>query len=597
MTIVSKLLQVLTPEERKKMGWHLVPLLIGMVLEMSSLGMVIPAIYVIIKPDFFNNPMLQPYLNALGNPSHLSLAIFGILTLVFIYLIKTLFLTFLAWRQNKLLFDLRNNLSYRLFTGYLKQPWTFHSQRNSSDLFTSASTEINVFINWAMASLMTLLSESLAIIGIMLVLFYVQPVGTLLMMGTIGLIVIGIRQFTNHRVYRWGKDRQHHEYLRSQHLQQGLHAVKDIKLLGRENYFFEHFKRHNDASSHASRLQETFQQLPRLWFELIAIVALAVLILVMLHQHKPLELILPIIGFFAASAFRLIPSVTRIINAIHTFEFSIPTINSLSEEFKLLQSVPPQATNKGVMEFKNTISMDKLAYKYPSTEKDVLKNVCLTIQAGSLVGIVGVSGAGKSTLVDILLGLITPCSGVVKVDGVNIQTNLRGWQNQIGFVPQTIYLSDSSLRCNIAFGIAADAIDEIALQKAIKAAQLEEYINSLPEGLETNVGERGVRLSGGQRQRVGIARALYHDPSVLVFDESTNALDNATEEAIMESVNNLRGLKTIIIIAHRLSTIKNCNQIFKIEKGKVVEENDFEALCNATANHSFSTLSNHNSRQ
>jgi ABC-type multidrug transport system fused ATPase/permease subunit len=350
-----------------------------------------------------------------------------------------------------------------------------------------------------------------------------------------------------------------------------LGSVKDIKLLGREADFLAQYGLHNHGNSHVLQRQYFLQQIPRLWLELLAVTGLAAVVLIMIEQGKPSDALLPILGLFGAAAFRLIPSINRSMVAIQGARFALPVINTLHHE--LIQMAAPASISCGrELPLKITITLDHVGFHYPNVESPALSDINLQIPQGASVGFVGGSGAGKSTLIDVILGLLCPTSGRVMVDQVDIQSNLRGWQNQIGYVPQAIFLTDDTLRRNIAFGLPDDLIDEDAVHSAIRYAQLEDFVNTLPLHLETVVGERGVRLSGGQRQRIGIARALYHNPSILVLDEATSSLDTATEQGIMDAIKAMQGEKTIIIVAHRLSTVEHCDRLIRLAHGRLVEE-------------------------
>jgi ABC-type multidrug transport system fused ATPase/permease subunit len=356
-----------------------------------------------------------------------------------------------------------------------------------------------------------------------------------------------------------------------------LGGTKDVKLLGRENEFLSEFGRHNEGFTRVGARSGTMGQLPRLWLEFLAVTGLAALVLVIVWQGHPLEALLPTLGLFAVGAFRLLPSANRLIGATQNIRYGLPAIAVLHSELALIQNthVPERGRR---LPFDDSLKLEHVIYRYPSTEADTIRGVTLQIARGSSVGFIGSTGTGKTTLVDIILGLLTPDGGRVLVDGVDIRGNERGWQDQIGYVPQSIFLTDDSLRRNIAFGLPNEQIDEEAVWRTVRAAQLETFVKALPEGLETMVGERGVRLSGGQRQRIGIARALYHDPAVLVLDEATSALDAVTEREFMETVRALRGAKTVIIIAHRLSTVEHCDRLFRLDQGKVVEEGETAAV-------------------
>jgi ATP-binding cassette, subfamily B, bacterial PglK len=297
----------------------------------------------------------------------------------------------------------------------------------------------------------------------------------------------------------------------------------------------------------------------------------------MLTLGRAVDTPLPTLGLFAAAAFRLMPSINRILNAGQSLRFGLPVINTLHSELREFE-VLPAPVRRPLEPFAETIELADVTYTYPNAIRPALHAVSLMIRRGDCVGFVGTSGAGKSTLVDILLGLLAPSGGSVRIDGEDVQKSMRNWQDQLGYVPQSIYLTDDTLARNVAFGLADAQIDTEAVWRALGAAQLAEFVRSLPDGLQTTVGERGIRLSGGQRQRIGIARALYHDPAVLVLDEATSSLDGATERGVMEAVSALTGSKTIIIVAHRLSTVAHCTKLFRLERGLITDQGDYAAV-------------------
>ncbi|MGH8769577.1 MAG: ABC transporter ATP-binding protein [Burkholderiales bacterium] len=543
----------------------------GMALETLGIGLVVPAISVLTDLDLVNSyPGLTSLIGDPGELSRNTLIVGAMLSLIGIYLFKTVFLVYLAWYQTRFVFAVQAHLSERLFTMYLRQPYTFHLQRNSAQLIRKAINDVNMFTSNAVIGAMTLLAEALVLIGLSVLLLVVEPVGAIIVVSVLGVAGWGSLYLTRSSLLRWGKARQHHDGLRIQHLQQGLGGVKDVKLLGRESGFLQQYALHNAESARAGRFQLTLQQLPRLWLELLAVVGLATLVFTMLAQDRELIAILPILGLFTAAAFRLIPSANRILGSLQSLRFGLPVINTLYEELKL--EIPPASRPEGTAQpLHDQLKFSHVTYTYPGAPAPALEDVSLVINRGESVGIIGTSGAGKTTLIDVLLGLLTPDSGEVQADGKDIQPLLRYWQDQIGYVPQSIFLTDDTLRNNVAFGLPAAQIDEAAVWRAVRAAKLEEFVNSLPQGINTVVGERGVRLSGGQRQRIGIARALYHDPEVLVLDEATSALDTPTELEVMQAVRTLRGSKTIVNVAHRLSTVEQCTRLYRLEYGRVAE--------------------------
>ena len=311
-----------------------------------------------------------------------------------------------------------------------------------------------------------------------------------------------------------------------------------------------------------------FWRFPRLFLELIAVGGLVGLVLVMIGQGKSPVEVLPALALFGAAAFRLLPSGNRMLSALQSIRFFGPAVETLYSEFRLLDRAP--APNSGhALPFNHTLELDRVSYRYPLAEAPALRDVSFSIPQGASVGFIGESGSGKSTLVDLILGLLSPDVGSVRADDLDVQSDLRGWQSQIGYVPQSIFLTDDTLRRNVAFGLPSEEIDEASVWQAVRAAQLEQFVLDLPLGLDTVVGERGVRLSGGQRQRIGIARALYHQPRVLVLDEATSSLDTDTERAVMATVRALKGEKTLIIVAHRFSTVEHCDRLYRFEEGRV----------------------------
>lgn len=560
-------------------------IIIGTLFEVLGVGMLLPVIALLIDDNLATNyPKVQPIIAALGNPSHAMQIQIIMIILIVVYFVKNLYLAFLAWLQARFTVSLRVELSQQLFTIYLSQPYTFHLQRNSAQLIRNISGQVSQFVDHGLTSMLNLIAEVLVLLSIVVLLLLIEPRGAIIVFLVLFTAAWGFHRSTRTRITRWGDTLQYHEGLRIQHLYQGLGGAKDIKLLGREAGFLSQFHLHTSKSAQMSQFLEVLKKLPRLWLELLAVIGFALLVLIMVSQGKEMSSIVPVVGLFAAAAFRLMPSVNRILSSVQSLSFGVAAINTLYDEFQLSVSEPKQSTKvtEPIIELQKEISLSNITYKYPDTPDSALNSVVIKILQGESVGFIGSSGSGKSTLVDVILGLLTPESGQVNVDGKDIQQNLRAWQDQIGYVPQSIYLTDDTLRRNIAFGLSNEQIDDVAVKRAINAAQLDEFVSSMANGIETIVGERGVRLSGGQRQRIGIARALYHDPNVLVLDEATSALDTATEDSVMQSVMALHGKKTIIIVAHRLSTVEHCDKLYRLEQGRVVEEGTSSEIIHST---------------
>lgn len=584
MGIFQELKFLLSQKQKKRALILLFLMFIGMGLETIGVGLVVPVISLMTQSNFSEKyQVIQDLLIYFNHPTQSQIVTGAMVFLVVIYLLKNVFLAFLAWQQSHFIFDVQKEVSQRLFNTYMHQPYVFHLQRNSAQLIRNVTIESSL-LTVSINSALVILTESLVILGIAILLLLIEPVGAALVVMI--LIVAGYTflKMTRRMILDWGKARQHHEGMRIQHLQQGLGGIKDVILMKRQLNFQQEYQVHNIASATVGGHQSALQQFPRLWLEFLAILGLAVLVIVMLKDAASTNNILPTLGLFAAAAFRLIPSANRMVSAIQSLRYGLPVVNTLYSELK---SEPVKVessilTDDFPGEFRDSIKIENVCFSYPSSNKKTLEKVSFNIKKGESIGFIGASGSGKSTMIDILLGLIQPQFGQVLVDDCDIFKNPRNWQKHIGYVPQSIFLTDDTLRRNVAFGLAENQIDDTAVECAIKMAQMEDFINTLPEGLKTTVGERGIKLSGGQRQRIGIARALYHDPQVLILDEATSALDNATEQEVMLAIRALHGTKTIIIVAHRLSTVAHCDYLYRFNKGRIVDQGRPLDLLNKT---------------
>lgn len=571
---IGKVWYLLSQSERKSAIVMLGLMLLSTAFEVLGIGLVIPVVSLLMQEGYMTKfPVVQPIIGIMGNPSHQNLVAITMLGLVGIYFIKSLFLSYYLWRQLRFAFGIQTSLSQRLFARYMCQPYVFHLRNNSAELLRNATVEVGMFITNAINPLIFIAGETLVATGLCSMLFLVEPAGAVIVILIAGFLGSLFYFFSRGQISRWAKQRQLHEGQRIRHLQQGLGGIKDAKLLGREQEFLKQYKSHNLKLAKVSQLQQTLIGLPRLWLEVLTVIGLAALVITMVLMNRETTAILSTAGLFAVAAFRLIPSVNKILRSAQSLRFGHPVIEVLFKELAAVQPkgvVPEKAYSKSP--FKDKLEVEGVNYTYPGNTQWALSNISLSISRGESIGIIGTSGAGKSTLVDVILGLLEPSSGRVIVDGGDIRKNLRHWMGQLGYVPQTIFLTDDTLRHNIAFGLPEEQIDEDCVWKAIKLAHLDDFILALPDGLETKVGERGVRLSGGQRQRIGIARALYHNPAVLVLDEATSSLDAETEADVMRAVRALGGKKTIIIIAHRLSTVKYCDRLYQLNRGIIEKE-------------------------
>lgn len=575
-----KIWYLLNNAQKKRAVSILVMMVFGMFLEILGIGLIIPSIALLTQESYlYKYPELQSILSFFGNPSHNMLMVSGVILLAVVYLFKNAFLAITAWVQYGFVFGMMENLSNRLFNIYLKQPYEFHLQRNSSLLIRNVFNEVDLFTTSVMTPSMLLLSESFVLAGLSVLVFVVEPVGALTVVLVVGLVSFAFSRLTSPFVRKWGENRQYHAGYRVKHIQQGLGGIKDIIISGQEEEFLNKFNHHNVEYARVGRKQNTLLQLPRMWLEVLVVFGLVIFVINMVLQGEQVEAIMPTLGLFAAVAFRLMPSANRLLGAVQSLKYGATVIETLNEELGLSKDhAIGKVSAIDAVEFASNIELSRISYAYPEASVRSLHSVSISMKRGETIGIIGPSGAGKSTLVDIILGLLQPESGEILVDGENIAESTRGWQALIGYVPQSIFLTDESIKNNIAFGLPECEIDEDMVWKALRAAQLEDYVNDLPEGIDTIVGERGVKLSGGQRQRIGIARALYNDPPVLVLDEATSALDTETEEGIMNSIHLLQGKKTIIIVAHRLSTVKICDQLYQLDGGCVIQQGTYSEI-------------------
>jgi ABC-type multidrug transport system fused ATPase/permease subunit len=560
---------ILPKQHQVKTFFILALTLIGTVLETAGIGMVIPAIALMADENITKkHPILAIFFAAHGNLSHAQLATYGMSLLTGVYVVKALYLAFLSWKQAQYIFDIKAYLSQKLFDQYVRSPYEFHIQQNSGHLIRNITLEVQELVTRVLIPLVLLTTEVTVILAIALLLLFIEPIGALFLFAVMGLAIYVFQRTTQNKLNIWGAERQMHEGYRIQKAQEGLGGIKDVQLLGRESNFIEMYGTHTLNSALVERKQNALSNIPRLWLETVGVLGLTLLVIVTLqHTETPADVI-PVIGLFAAAAFRVLPSANRVLSSLQSLKYADAVIGLILKEMALKIEMSDDSGRKIL--FNNKIHLRNVSYTYPKASIPALSDISLTINKGESIGLVGTSGAGKSTLVDLILGLIKPSSGGIFVDNVDLNQGMRSWQNLIGYVQQSIFLTDDTLRKNIAFGLKDHEIDESLIRQAIKAAQLDIFVEQLPDGAETFVGERGIRLSGGQRQRIGIARALYSNPPVLVFDEATSALDNFTEAEVMESIKGLKGSRTMIIIAHRLSTIEHCDKVFKLEGGQLV---------------------------
>ncbi len=586
LSTVKKIWYLLNRQERWQAGILVLMMLLGAILEIISIGVLPIFISIVAQPIAAKQNPIAIYLSQTFQlNSHSELVRMMGIFLVGLFFIKSAYLIFLSYIQNKFIFQKMRSIESKLYRLYMNSAYTLHLNRNSAEMIDYINRETFFAFVGAILPFAIFLTEGLLMImvGIMLIVF--EPIGSIsavLMMGTIGIVYY---QIVKKNIAKIGETEQIHAGKMLQWTIQGLSGIKEIKVAGKENFFIYNFNWHAKQFTNAVRTAATIENIPRLALETIAVIAIVGLVLIGLSQGRSGASLLSGITLFAVAAFRLLPSVNRILNALTAIRYRSSALDAiyqdiryLSEEIKRDKKLKSNPEDAPKIPFDRNLEFRNVTYSYPQSEQLAIPDLSLQIAKGQVVGIVGHSGAGKTTFVDLLLGLLNPTSGQILVDGVDVSTNIKGWRKNIGYIPQSIYLFDDTVKANIAFGYFPEHIDENRIWKVLKVVQLQELIAELPQGLNTMVGESGVRLSGGQRQRIGIARALYRNPRLLVMDEATSALDNQTEKAVTDAIERLSKNRTVIIIAHRLTTIQKCDVIYMMGKGQIIARGTYDEL-------------------
>jgi len=555
---------LLSFEQKKEFNLFFFLFFLAMILETLGIGIIIPVLKVLVEENFQDSKFFSIFIKNLNFSKDELIYLFLLLTFL-IYSLKSLFLAYVARKEVNFIKKIRISLSEKLFSTYLNLPYKFHLDTNSGNLIRNI-TDIKLYLNLLLHTLIVLV-ESFVFVGIVVFLIIYEPIGamtSLFLLGSFGLLFYMKLQKKSEI---WGKERQIFEGLKIINTQQGLNAIKDIKILGREKYFIDLFTDSDSQAAESQKKHDFILRLPRIVLELIAVLTVLTLVLVLLQKEKNFASLIPTLGLFAVSAFRIMPSMAKILRSIQIINFARPVLQLLKEEIYKGNQITQSPSVVNNLQIVKKIDLKNISFSYPNTAKSIFKNLNFTIQVGDSVGIFGKSGTGKTTLINILLGLIEPQNGDIQVDDKSILGDIKSWQRKIGYVPQNIYLTDDSLKSNIAFGVEEKLIDLNLVNQLIKQVKLEEFVGSLKSGVNSKAGEYGEKLSGGQRQRIGIARCLYNNPEVIIFDEATNALDKKTAEEIIDEINSFKRKKTAIIVSHDLYTLKNCDKIYDLNDG------------------------------
>lgn len=575
MKLLLSVLSIFTPQERRRCLLIIIAMIFGAALEAIGIGVILPLISLMGQSDFlFLHPDIAAQAMRLGIHTHTQFVVSISILLILVYILKN---AYLAWQMRiQISFSLSHQIAFSraLMENYLAKPYLFHLDNNTAVLLRNVNNGGNVIFTSMLVNIFQMLTEIVTATMIWAMLVFVDPFTSIVVAGAMAALIYALIRFFRYRISEVGKIQNKYSARYIQSVNQGLGAIKETKVMRKEHFFLEEFTKNYKKYGSAYRQYLFLNQLPRMIIEALVVCALLLLIIgKILVGNTPSEIV-PLLGLLALAAFRLMPNANRIVSLSNDLKFQRPLFDELYHELitikerKLCQQVTEFDSPRTPASFSKKICIEHLEFSYGGTNEVVLSDVDFSIPKGSFVGIVGPSGAGKTTFVDILLGLLEPTKGQITIDGVNIQKDIRGWQMNIAYVPQTIYLVDATIRENVALGEADNEIDDVRLKEALAMAELDEFVSSQPLGMDTMVGERGVKLSGGQRQRIGIARALYQQPKVLILDEATSALDTETEKSITSTILKLKGQITIISIAHRLSTLEECDFKVKFENGR-----------------------------
>jgi len=593
---IKKLRGILTRREKIQVGLLLIAIIAMAFSQAIGVASVLPFISLVMDQNMvFENRWLNMAYETFNFTSVNRFIIFiGVAMFVIIFFSNAIS-AFATWLKLRFVWMNNHRLSRRLLEKYLAMPYAFFLNQNSADLSKNVLTEVNNLTNSFLIPLLNVITRGMVTLIMLTMLFWVDVAVTVIAILFLGGAYILIILRVNRNLKTRGKLRIEANQMRFKAVSEAFGGIKEIKVMNREPYFLDRYSTYSYRLARLMSWNAVIGQIPRFALEAIAFGGIIVFVLALLLTRENAGQVIPLVSLFAFAGYRLMPALQDLFTSFAQMQFNRAVLDRIYTDFKRKEKDLPTGTyaklNKDdAIYLKKEISLNGVSFNYPNTKTPVISNLNLIIPVNSAVAFVGPTGAGKTTLVDIILGLLTPGEGKLLVDGVVInKDNIIKWQKNIGYVPQHIYLSDDTVARNIAFGVADSDIDQNSLEKVARIANIHDFItNEMPEGYNTLVGERGIRLSGGQRQRIGIARALYHDPDVLVFDEATSALDGATEDAVLQAMNNAAELKTLIVIAHRLTTVKNCDKIYMLEKGRITAEGKYEELL--SSNEQFKSM-------
>ncbi len=570
---------VLSKHQKIRIAELIIIMIIGGLLETLSVTVILPFMQVVLDPSqVLDEPYVRSFCKIVGIESDRSFLVFLAILIALMYILKNLFLVFEYNVQYRFVFNNKFDLQQRLMHNVLHRPYQYFLGASSGEIMRLIHGDVDAAFD-ILVNILNLLTELIVSAMLITTILIMSPVITVFIATVLLILLIIIFRFVRPRQVKSGKIAQNAEAWKNSWLLQSVQGIKEIKVTRKEEFFEGKYRESGILANDSRRRSQILSLCPRYFIEAVSMAGMFLAVALMLYSGGDFEVIVPTLTVVAMAAVRILPSTNRISYTMSNIAFQKTYFDTFFDNIQNAESTDynekAKDKNNGadvIPEFNRTIEFEHISFKYDGSEACIFDQADMVIRKGESVGIVGGSGAGKTTSVDIILGLLIPQDGCVRIDGHDIRDDMNGWLSQVGYIPQMIFMLDGSIRDNIVFGNPVDDGTEEAVWKALKDASLEAFVKSLPDGLDTRIGERGVRLSGGQRQRIGIARALFNEPQVLIFDEATSALDNDTENSIMESIHSLHGVKTMIIIAHRLTTIDACDHIFRVENGKIVKE-------------------------
>lgn len=571
--IIKKLKLLLDKRQKTQMLGLVFMMIIGAVLETASIALVLSVVTIVISPDAIESNKYAAFLfHGLGFTNYTTFTVMVMVLLILAFVLKNVYL-FFEWKA-MYAFVYRNQFrtSERMLRSYLKKGYEYYLYADTAIVQRSITSDVNNMYGLIL-SILTIIAEAIIMVTLATVSLIIEPVMCLIIGALLLVTMIVITKVLKPIMHKAGQDNQDFYSGLYKWISQTVQGIKEVKVTGKEQYFVDEYKKCGNGYVNAVERYSLYNNTPKLLIETVCIAGMIIYMIVMVISGESLTDKLPTFSAFAVAAVKLMPSANKINNQLNSIAYFEPFLMHVSDTLQsdISEKNVDMAFAKDVpkMEVKEAIKLQNITYKYPKTDRYIFNHADMEIPVGAAIGVVGASGAGKTTVVDILLGLLELEDGKVLADNVDTKANYRSWLKNVGYIPQMIYMLDSSIRANVAFGVSKEDMDEDRVWAVLEEAHLADYVRSLPEGLDTQIGERGIRLSGGQRQRIGIARALYDDPEVLILDEATSALDGDTEAAIMESINSLHGKKTLVIIAHRLQTIEKCDIVYRVQDGKI----------------------------